>query len=100
MWVLSRYADIVSAGQDWQTYSSASGNLMTELPGRAGATLGSSDPPKHDRLRGLIQHAFMKRNLLAWKSRSVHCETGVWQLKGRQGSLTSRMCRRNSRSRC
>lgn len=65
MWVLSRYADIVSAGQDWQTYSSASGNLMTELPGRAGATLGSSDPPRHDRLRGLIQHAFMKRNLMA-----------------------------------
>ncbi len=65
MWVLSRYADIVTAGQDWQAYSSASGNLMTELPGRAGATLGSSDPPRHDRLRGLIQHAFMKRNLLA-----------------------------------
>jgi len=36
MWILSRYADIVTAGQDWQTYSSASGNLMTELPGRAG----------------------------------------------------------------
>jgi len=65
MWILSRYADIVTAGQDWQTYSSASGNLMTELPGRAGSTLGSSDPPKHDRLRGLIQHAFMKRNLMA-----------------------------------
>ena len=65
MWILSRYADIVSAGQDWQTYSSASGNLMTELPGRAGATLGTTDPPRHDRLRGLIQHAFMKRNLEA-----------------------------------
>ena len=63
MWVLSRYADIVSAGQDWQTYSSASGNLMTELPNRAGATLGTTDPPRHDRLRGLIQHAFMRRNL-------------------------------------
>jgi cytochrome P450 len=63
MWVLSRYSDIVSAGQDWQTYSSASGNLMTELPNRAGATLGTTDPPRHDRLRGLIQHAFMKRNL-------------------------------------
>ncbi|MBX3605911.1 MAG: cytochrome P450 [Piscinibacter sp.] len=63
MWILSRYADIVSAGQDWQTYSSARGNLMTELPGRAGATLGTTDPPRHDRLRGLIQHAFMKRNL-------------------------------------
>lgn len=65
MWVLSRYADIVSAGQDWQTYSSAKGNLMTELPGRAGATLGTTDPPRHDRLRGLVQHAFMKRNLEA-----------------------------------
>jgi len=65
MWVLSRYADIVSAGQNWQTYSSASGNLMTELPNRAGATLGTTDPPRHDRLRGLIQHAFMKRNLEA-----------------------------------
>jgi cytochrome P450 len=63
MWVLSRYADIVSAGQDWQTYSSARGNLMTELPNRAGATLGTTDPPRHDRLRGLVQHAFMKRNL-------------------------------------
>ncbi|CCE09746.1 putative cytochrome P450 [Bradyrhizobium sp. STM 3843] len=63
MWVLSRYADIVSAGQNWQTYSSAKGNLMTELPNRAGATLGTTDPPRHDRLRGLVQYAFMKRNL-------------------------------------
>ncbi len=62
-WVLSRYADIVSAGQNWQLYSSAKGNLMTELPNRAGATLGTTDPPRHDRLRGLVQHAFMKRNL-------------------------------------
>ena len=85
MWVLSRYADIVSAGQDWQTYSSASGNLMTELPGRAGATLGSSDPPKHDRLRGLIQHAFMKRNLLALEEpiRAV-AQQVFGQLKGVQ----------------
>lgn len=63
MWILSRYADILAAGLDWKTYSSASGNLMTELPNRAGATLGTTDPPRHDRLRGLIQHAFMKRNL-------------------------------------
>ena len=85
MWILSRYADIVSAGQDWQTYSSASGNLMTELPGRAGATLGSSDPPKHDRLRGLIQHAFMKRNLMALEEpiRAVAKEV-FGQLKGEQ----------------
>jgi cytochrome P450 len=65
MWVLSRYADIVTALNDWQTYSSASGNLMTELPNRAGSTLGTTDPPRHDRLRGLVQHAFLKRNLEA-----------------------------------
>jgi hypothetical protein len=65
MWVLSRYADILAALNDWKDYSSASGNLMTELPNRAGATLGTTDPPRHDRLRALIQHAFLKRNLEA-----------------------------------
>ena len=63
MWVLSRYDDILSALNDWKTYSSAKGNLMDELPNRAGATLGTTDPPRHDRLRGLIQYAFNKRNL-------------------------------------
>jgi len=63
MWVLSRYDDIVRAGSEWATYSSAQGNMMTELPGRAGATLGTTDPPRHDRLRGLIQKAFTRRNL-------------------------------------
>ena len=37
--------------------------MMTELPNRAGATLGTTDPPRHDRLRALVQYAFMKRNL-------------------------------------
>jgi cytochrome P450 len=63
MWVLSRFADIVIAGQNWGAYSSASGNMMTELPERAGATLGTTDPPRHDRLRALVNYAFMKRNL-------------------------------------
>jgi cytochrome P450 len=63
MWILSRFADIVVAGQNWGAYSSASGNMMTELPERAGATLGTTDPPRHDRLRALVNYAFMKRNL-------------------------------------
>lgn len=63
MWVLSRYADIQAALQDWRTYSSAKGNLMDELPNRAGATLGTTDPPRHDRLRALIQMAVTKRAL-------------------------------------
>jgi cytochrome P450 len=63
MWVLTRYADVAVAGQDWQTFSSASGNMMTELPNRAGVTLGTTDPPRHDRLRALVNYAFMRRNL-------------------------------------
>lgn len=84
LWILSRYADIVSAGQDWATYSSAKGNLMTELPGRAGATLGTTDPPRHDRLRALVQHAFTKRHLesLAEPIRAIARE-GAEGLRGR-----------------
>lgn len=83
MWILSRYADIVTALNDWQTYSSASGNLMTELPNRAGSTLGTTDPPRHDRLRGLVQHAFLKRNLeaLGGPMRDI-AATAVAELKG------------------
>ena len=82
-WVLSRYTDIVTALNDWQTYSSASGNLMTELPNRAGSTLGTTDPPRHDRLRGLVQHAFLKRNLeaLAGPMRDI-AAAALGELKG------------------
>jgi cytochrome P450 len=63
LWILSRYHDIAEAARDWETFSSARGNMIDELPGRAGATLGTTDPPRHDRLRALSQAAFLKRNL-------------------------------------
>lgn len=62
-WILSRFADIVAALNDCGRYSSTRGNNVAELPNRAGATLGTTDPPRHDQLRALIQHAFVKRNL-------------------------------------
>ena len=52
-WILTRYDDVSAGAQDWETFSSTSGNLIDEIPGRAGATLGSTDPPRHDRLRAL-----------------------------------------------
>lgn len=61
-WVLSRYEDVFNATQDWETYSSTGGNLIDEIPGRTNATLGTTDPPRHDRLRALAQAAFMKKN--------------------------------------
>jgi cytochrome P450 len=63
MWVLTRYDDIFRALGDWRTYSSSKGNLMDEFPGRAGNTLGSMDPPRHDRVRGIIAAVFAKQNL-------------------------------------
>ncbi len=62
-WVLTRYDDVVNALNDWETYSSAKGNLVDEFPGRAGNTLGSMDPPKHDEVRAIVQAVFAKRNL-------------------------------------
>jgi cytochrome P450 len=62
-WVLTRFEDVSRALNDWQTYSSAKGNLVDEFPGRAGNTLGSMDPPKHDQLRSVVQSVFSRRNL-------------------------------------
>ena len=63
LWIISRYDDIVEAARDWETFSSTQGNMIDELPGRAGATLGTTDPPRHDRLRALSQAAFLRKNL-------------------------------------
>jgi cytochrome P450 len=63
LWILSRYDDVADAAQDWETYSSLNGNLVDEIPGRSGGTLGTTDPPRHDRLRALTQAAFARKNL-------------------------------------
>src|SRR5215467_6910432 len=63
LWILSRYDDIVQATRDWETFSSSQGNMIDELPGRAGAILGTTDPPRHDRLRALSQAAFTRKNI-------------------------------------
>ncbi len=75
-WILTRYEDVSQAAQDWETFSSTSGNLVDEIPGRAGATLGSTDPPRHDRLRALAQAAFLKKNI-------EHLEAPILELADR-----------------
>lgn len=62
-WVLTRYEDIYNAGRNWEVFSSAKGNMLDDIPERAGSTLGTTDPPRHDRLRSLVQYAFTKRSL-------------------------------------
>jgi hypothetical protein len=62
-WVLSRYDDVVACVLDTRTFSSAQGNIIDDSPLRAGATLGTTDPPRHDQLRKLVQWAFVYSNL-------------------------------------
>ena len=62
-WVLSRYQDLFDSTRNWEVFSSAQGNMLDEIPERAGSTLGTTDPPRHDRLRFLVQYAFNKRGL-------------------------------------
>src|SRR5215510_9836862 len=62
-WNLSRYEGSVEGTRDWEAYSSSQGNMSDELTGRAGATLGTTDPPRHDRLRALSQAAFARKNV-------------------------------------
>ncbi len=84
IWFLSRFEDVAAAGLDWQTYSSLSGNMVDEIPGRSGGTLGTTDPPRHDRLRGLVQFAFAKKNLAEAEITSVRsAERALSGLKGR-----------------
>jgi cytochrome P450 len=63
-WALSRYEDIAAACSDPSRFSSARGNVLDDDPARMGNTLGTSDPPKHDRLRGLVNAAFMRGRVL------------------------------------
>lgn len=63
-WALSRYDDVVTACSDPTRFSSARGNVLDDDPARMGNTLGTSDPPKHDRLRGLMNAAFMRGRVL------------------------------------
>jgi cytochrome P450 len=63
---LSRFKDVVAASADWQTYSSAEGTLVERMdPALFEATpmMIFTDPPRHDRLRKLVNRAFTPRRV-------------------------------------
>lgn len=65
-WALSRFRDVVSASLDWETYSSAEGTTLERLsPGLLEFTpmMIFTDPPRHDRLRRLVNRAFTPRRI-------------------------------------
>ena len=65
-WALSRYRDVLAASYDWQTYSSAEGTTIERLDPSMFEQLPMmifSDPPRHDRLRKLVNRAFTQRRV-------------------------------------
>lgn len=58
-WVLSRFDDVAGALRDWQTYSSKLGPAP-ENPDDDGRKYSviSMDPPRHDRIRGVLKGFF------------------------------------------
>ena len=67
-WALSRFADVMAAFPDWETYSSAEGVILERLdPTYLEMTpmMIFLDPPRHDRLRKLVSRAFTPRRVAA-----------------------------------
>lgn len=62
-WALSRHADVLAAFLDPGTFSSARGSFLDDDPARVGRTLGTTDPPRHDRLRRLASAGFTPRRV-------------------------------------
>ena len=62
-WVLSRHADVVAAMGKPLVFSSTAGNVISDSPEKVGRTVGSADPPRHTRLRALVDAAFNRRQV-------------------------------------
>ena len=62
-YIITRYADVISALKDSTTFASGKGNLVVESPKRFGNTLGASDGAKHDLLKNIVKNAYSKESI-------------------------------------
>jgi cytochrome P450 len=74
-WSITRYDDIAEVGRDWGAFSSEEGGILAvdkvwDIPGVPTSLeltrkmLIAQDPPRHDRLKGLVQAAFTPKRAL------------------------------------
>jgi cytochrome P450 len=79
-WSLTRYDDVLAASKDYGTFSSALGgtSLMDLTPEQVESRMSmlDSDPPRHTRLRNIVNKAFTPRAINAYEDRirSLFCE--------------------------
>jgi cytochrome P450 len=82
-WVISRHADVFAALHDWPHFSNRAGNVIDDSPGKLGRTVGSVDPPRHTKLRALVNEAFNRRQVA--KEEAFIAETCARLLDGLRG---------------
>jgi cytochrome P450 len=83
IWVITRFEDCLAIFSNWQEWSSQRrGNLINDPPERIGRTLGTTDPPRHDVARRLVNKAFTP-------SRVVNLEPLIRELAGRLAAEAS-----------
>jgi cytochrome P450 len=75
-WSLTRWADVVAVHKDWRTFSSELGGTeIEELAADAlvaRKTMLETDPPRHTRLRQLVNPAFAKPTMERYASTAQH----------------------------
>ena len=69
-WVLTKYDDIAYASQHPAIFSSAKGTLLDDIEGAAGTDLMmlNMDPPRHTKLRALVNMGFTPRMIRQMKT--------------------------------
>jgi cytochrome P450 len=71
-WLLTKYADVVAAGKDAETFSSQAGHIALEdrEPDALAArqSMIETDPPAHTRLRKIVSDAFTPRKVQEYEA--------------------------------
>jgi cytochrome P450 len=80
-WSVTRYDDLVAVHKDWKTYSSEVGGTEMEdlAPDARDArrTMLETDPPRHTRLRQLVNPAFSRATVETYAARAAATVDGV-----------------------